>query len=155
MELDLKPIEKISKEVVDLYRSELADKGINASGKLSKTAQTIVEFDGRHLIVSLELEDYWKYVEYGRRAGKMPPIDVIADWIKIKPVIPQPINGKVPDTRQLAFLIARKIGREGIEGRYPIEKITKSSTLSSVIELIKKDITSQINNQIINDINGV
>lgn len=144
MELDLKPIEKISKAVVDLYRSELADKGINASGKLSRTAQSIVEFNGRHLLVYLELEDYWKFVENGRRAGKMPPIDAILNWIKVKPIVPRAINGRIPDTRQLAFLIARKIGREGTEGRYPIEKITKGSTLNSVIEQIKNEIAKQI-----------
>lgn len=144
MKLDLKPIEKISKAVVDLYRNELADDGINASGKLSKTAQTIVEFDGRHLLVYLELEDYWKFVEYGRRAGKMPPINAILNWIKVKQIVPRPINGKIPDTRQLAFLIARKIGNEGYKGRHPIENITKGSALNSVIEQIKNEIAKQI-----------
>lgn len=144
MELDLKPIEKISKAVVDLYRSELADNGINASGKLSRTAQSIVEFNGRHLLVYLELEDYWKFVENGRRAGKMPPINAILNWIKVKPIVPRAINGRIPDTRQLAFLIARKIGNEGYKGRHPIENITKGSALNSVIEQIKNEIAKQI-----------
>lgn len=152
MELQLDNIKQISEQVLELYRERLEEGNINASGKLSKTAQTIVEFDGRHLLVYLELEDYWKYVEYGRRAGKMPPIDAIAEWIKIKPVIPQPINGKVPDTRQLAFLISRKIGREGIEGRYPIEKITTGSALNDIIKAIKDDIAKQLNEQLNKDL---
>lgn len=36
------------------------------------------------------------------------------NWIKIKPVLPRPDkNGKLPTQQQLAFLIARKISREG------------------------------------------
>ena len=58
---------------------------------------------------------YWKYIEYGRRPGKFPPPNKILDWVKIKPVIPRPVNGIKPTEKQLAFLISRKIARDGIE----------------------------------------
>ena len=71
----------------------------------------------------MELADYWKYVENGRKAGKWPPISAIAKWIEIKPVLPRPMdNGKLPTTQQLAFLISRKIGLEGIAPRPLLQK---------------------------------
>ena len=146
MNLDLTPIKRIANEIVELYRYQLQEANINASNTLSDTIKSDVDPDDARLIVSLELEDYWKYVEYGRRAGKMPPIDAIAKWI------PEPLKGKVPDTRQLAFLIARKIGREGIEGRYPLRKAIYSDQMESVIEAIKHEIATQLKQQFINDI---
>lgn len=147
MNIDLSPIQNIAKQIIELYRLQLDKDGINASGNLSNNIKSIVELNDTRLIISLELEDYWKFVEYGRGPGKMPPIDVIEQWIKIKPVIPEPINGRVPDTRQLAFLIARKIGREGTVGRYPIEKIKKSDTMKTIIDDVKRELVRQIKQQ--------
>lgn len=151
MNLDLEPIKGIVNQIVTLYRKELQDKGINASSALSNSASAIVDLNGTTLTVSLQLEDYWKYVEYGRGPGKMPPVDKIADWIKIKPVIPNPINGKVPDTKQLAFLIARKIGREGIEARKPLTNIVHSTEFDAVISEVKSEITRQMIEQLKQD----
>ena len=149
MNLELNNIQSIANQVVELYRDELSNKNINASSKLSDTATAIVELNGTHLIVSLNLEHYWKYVEYGRRPGKMPPIDAIEEWVKIKPVIPNPINGKVPNTKQLAFLIARKIGREGIEGKKPLTNISYSPEMEDIIQLIKDEVVRQLKQQVL------
>jgi len=51
---------------------------------------------------------YFTVLETGRKPGKRPPISVIEQWIKDKPIVPDGIS-----TRSLAFLIARKIGEEG------------------------------------------
>lgn len=147
MNIDLSPIQNIAKQIIELYRLQLDKDGINASGNLSNNIKSIVEFNDTRLIISLELEDYWKYVEYGRGPGKMPPIDAIEQWIKIKPVIPEARNGKIPDTRQLAFLIARKIGRDGTVGRYPIEKIKKSDNMKTIIDDVKRELVRQIKQQ--------
>ena len=152
MNLELEPIRNIAEQVVSIYRKELEDKGINASSNLSKTASATVELNGKHLIVYLELDHYWKYVEYGRRAGKMPPVDKIKEWIRVKPIIPNPINGKIPDTKQLAFLIARKIGREGFEGKHLIENITNSSAINNVIDDITNEIMNQLKQQLIDGV---
>ena len=152
MNLELEPIRNIAEQVVSIYRKELEDKGINASSNLSKTASATVELNGKHLIVYLELDHYWKYVEYGRRAGKMPPVDKIKEWIRVKPIIPNPINGKIPDTKQLAFLIARKIGMEGFEGKHPIENITNSSAINNVIDDITNEIMNQLKQQLIDGV---
>lgn len=151
MEIDVRQLQPFADKILTLYRQALQNKEIDASGTLSQTASSTIEIDGTKLIISLNLEPYWKYVEYGRRAGKMPPIDAIARWITIKPIVPNPINGRVPDTRQLAFLIARKIGREGIEGRKPITEMVYSDTVETMLNDIKSAIVGQLKEQLLNE----
>lgn len=151
MEIDVRQLQPFADKILTLYRQALQNKGIDASGTLSQTASSTIEIDGTKLIISLNLEPYWKYVEYGRRAGKMPPIDAIARWITIKPIVPNPINGRVPDTRQLAFLIARKIGRDGIEGRKPITEMVYSDTVETMLNDIKSAIVGQLKEQLLNE----
>ena len=79
----------------------------------------------------------------------MPPIDAIEGWVKIKPVVPNAINGKVPSSRQLAFLIARKIGREGIPAKRPLEATLYSDVTEQVIQDIKNEIIRQLNNYLL------
>lgn len=149
MNIELTKIEDIAERIADAYRKTLADKGIDATGSLGQSAKTAVTINGNRLIVSLNLDDYWKYVEYGRRAGKMPPIDAIEGWVKIKPVVPNAVNGKIPSSRQLAFLIARKIGREGIPAKRPLEATLYSDVTEQVIQDIKNEIIRQLNNYLL------
>lgn len=127
--------------IADIYRSELSNS--SATGNL-QNFQTIIDINDTTFSVSFELADYWKYVEYGRRPGKMPPIDAIEQWVKIKPVVPNAINGRIPDTRQLAFLIARKIGREGIEPKNYLRNTMYSEEVNLIINAIKNNITEQV-----------
>lgn len=110
-------LEEFGKRLVDRYREELKARNKSATGKLAKTAKYVVKSGHTYIYVALNLEDYWKYVEYGREKGKkFPPLDAIAKWIDAKPVIPRPDkNGRLPTTRQLSFLIARKIAMKGIK----------------------------------------
>lgn len=144
-------ITNIVERMLELYRNQLIDKNINASNTLSNTATTIVEVDGTTLSVSFNLEEYWKYVEYGRRPGKRPPIepiDVIERWIKVKPIIPDPINGRVPTTKQLAFLISRKIGMEGTKAQRPLEKAVYSDSMELLINQLKNEIVGQMKEEL-------
>lgn len=148
-------IKEITDRMLELYRNKLIDKNINASNTLSNTATTIVEVDGTTLSVSFNLEDYWKYVEYGRRPGKRPPIDAIERWIKVKPIIPDPINGRIPSTKQLAFLISRKIGMEGTKAQRPLESAIYSDSMELLINQLKNEIVGQLNEQISNEISKI
>lgn len=88
-----------------------------ASGNLISSLKPVnIQFKNNKYEADISIASYWKYVEYGRRPGKFPPINKILNWIKVKPVIPRPMNGLKPPTEpQLAFLIARKIARDGIK----------------------------------------
>lgn len=141
-------IKDIANKILELYRNELKNKNINASSNLSNSATTDVRIEGNHLRIYFNLEDYWKYVENGRGPGKQPPISVIEKWIRIKPIIPNPINGKVPSNKQLAFMIGRKIGRDGIPGKFPLQNVVKSSSVDDLVQSIKNEIVKQLNNML-------
>ena len=116
-----------AEEVRRLYREKLIQDDKYASGKLIQNMKTDVKALGTQFTVYLYLEDYWKYVEEGRKPGKWPPRDKIMEWIKIKPVVPREETGKkLPTPEQLGFLIQRKIGEEGIEAGHQLRDTVDS-----------------------------
>ena len=141
-------ITNIVDRMLDLYKNKLVENNINASNTLYNNASTVIEVNGLTLSVSFNLEDYWKYVEYGRRPGKRPPIDAIEQWIRVKPIIPDPINGRVPTTKQLAFLISRKIGMEGTKAQRPLEKAVYSDEMEMLIAQLKNEIVGQMKEEL-------
>ena len=62
------------------------------------------------------MEDYWYYVDEGRKPGKFPPVNAIRNWILDKPVSFRPINGKIPSLKQQTYLIGRSIAEKGTAG---------------------------------------
>lgn len=68
------------------------------------------------------------FMEKGRRAGGFPPRKAIAQWIEVKQGLPRVFKEK---KKQYAFLIARKIAREGI--RVP-NAHNKGHVVSEVVE---------------------
>lgn len=135
--------------LVENYKAALGAESINASGELANSVKYIIDdkVKGR-FEVKLELLEYWKYVEYGRKAGKMPPISAIKQWIEIKPILPRPMkNGKLPTTNQLAYLISRKIGLEGTKGRGVLsERIENANRVfwEDIEDAILKDLGIQL-----------
>lgn len=144
MEIELNKIKQLAQGIVNQYRMVLANEGINASSTLSKTADVAVDYNGDKVVISLLLEPYWRYVEYGRRPGKFPPMDSIKEWIKVKPVIPDARTGTIPTTDQLAFMIARKISREGIPAKHVINKTVYTDTTENIMAEIKREIVRQL-----------
>jgi len=73
------------------------------------------------LELGFEAADYFRYVEEGRKPGKMPPVSAIAKWIRIKPIkIRDSKTGRFKaktDTNinSAAFGIAKHIGAYGVE----------------------------------------
>lgn len=119
----IKVLNEYGNDVAELYKRNLLEDNAKASGDLINSVKYIYEQRGNSYAVSLSLNDYWKYVEYGRKPGKWPPPSAIRKWIEIKPVLPRPMkNGKLPTLNQLTYLISRKIGEEGIRPRNILEK---------------------------------
>ena len=114
----LATLDEYAEKAEELYKRKLTDKGINASYKLLNSVETTVKRNDDTFTVTINLEDYWYYVENGRGPGKFPLIDKILEWIRVKPVIPySDSRGRLPTEEQLAFLISRKIAEQGTEGR--------------------------------------
>lgn len=142
-------LNKFGKLLVEEYRNNLTEKNVNASYALYNSVSYVVESNVTNFEVTLNLEEHWKYIEKGRKAGKYPPISAIEKWIEIKPVLPRPMsNGKLPTTKQLAYLIARKIGLEGIAPR-PILQDSIDDVFAQMFEELEealmKDVQSEFN----------
>ena len=146
--LNLTPIKNLSEEFVQLLRQTLASNGTNSSGHLSNSIKSIVKQNGKWIEISISLDDYWKYVEYGTKPH-FPPIEAIRKWIRVKPILPRPIKGKLPTENQLAFLIARKISKVGTKPKPFLNKtISDFNLIDKVYDLLLNQIQQQINKQI-------
>lgn len=142
-----KVLNEFGKLLVDTYRDKLTNEKVNASKTLYNSISYIVEGNGTNFVVKLKLEDYYKYVENGRKAGKFPPINKIEKWIEIKPVLPRPFaNGKLPTTKQLAFLISRKIALEGIKPR-PLLQQSIDEVFDEIKERLEEALTKDIESE--------
>ena len=114
----LSTLDEYAEKSEELYKRKLTDKGINASYKLLNSVETTVKRNDDEFTVTINLEEYWIFVENGRKPGRFPPIDKILSWIRCKPVIPySDSRGRIPTEESLAFLISRKIAEQGTEGR--------------------------------------
>ena len=127
--IDLPHVQAVMEEMAIAIRNEYQDNLIRndriASGDLLNNIEYEVTRGDFTYTIYVKMKDYWYFVENGRKAGKMPPIDNILNWIRVKPVLPRPnAKGKLPTPQQLAFLIARKIGEEGTEGTQDLRKAT-------------------------------
>ena len=109
-------LEEYGAYFIQAARNDLGANHTYASGLLGDTMRSIVQIYDGHYEVDIELQDYWYYVDNGRRPGKFPPPNKIKEWIRVKPVTPYAMsNGKLPTVDQLAFLIGRKIAKEGTD----------------------------------------
>ena len=73
----IRVLETLGNQIIDVYRRKLQDGKSNASGSLGNTLSCIVKTEDGVYDLYISMQDYWKYVEYGRRPGKFPPLDVI------------------------------------------------------------------------------
>lgn len=150
-------LEEYAMTVRNLYQDKLIINDHIATGNLINSLNYTVNVNGSRIEVSLELEDYWKYVEYDTKPH-FPPVDALVNWIKAKPVLPhKTFDGRLPDTKQLAYLIGRKISEEGTTGTHSLEQtIDEVNTIYElkIEEAIMKDLTSDINAILIMGFNG-
>ena len=132
------------KEVRNLYQLNLVHSDRIASGDLLNSCEFDMVVNGNTYSVRLEMAEYWKYVENGRKPGKFPPTNKILEWIMVKPVIPRPdSNGKLPTPKQLAYLIGRKIANEGYEGTNDLKRASDTiynKYKSKIVAALSKDL---------------
>lgn len=117
-------LQQYAAEVKDIYKRHLVEADRLASERLLNSVETQVVTDQGAYLVTMTLEDYWKYVEEDTKPH-WPPVSALLEWIRVKPVIPRPDDhGRIPKPEQLAYLIGRKIAKEGTEGSHDIALTT-------------------------------
>ncbi len=115
-------LQDFANDIRERYKDVLANNDHIASKKLLNSIKTEVVVGEQAYEVTMTLEDYWKYVEYDTRPH-FPPPDALLKWIEVKPVIPRPgKNGRIPTSKQLAFLIGRHINTWGTKGTHDLQQ---------------------------------
>lgn len=158
-------LNRFGKELVEEYVKNIDERHINASRKLAQSVGYKLVYGERWVGVDISLAEYWKYVEYGRKAGKFPPLSNIEEWIKVKGITPMTRtqasvkrwtqhrgsihrnDGSIPGIKSLAYLIGRKIAEEGIRPR-PILTTALDDVMArfeeAIDEAIAKDIGASV-----------
>jgi hypothetical protein len=119
-----------------------------ATDALRKSLKFTVRASKSGYNFSFKSLSYGKYVEFGRKANsKQPPSEPILQWIKAKRIKPKEDGKFVKATparlKGLAFMISRKIGKQGIEPLY-FYRDAINDTLEEYSERIATELTKQI-----------
>ena len=142
---------EVLKEYAIELRNTLQDSYINddriATGDLLNSVEYIIEKDDRQIEVSLQLKEWWKYVEEDTKPH-VPPADAMLKYIKAKRILPKPDrNGKLPTPNQLAYLIGRKISEVGTTGTHNVRDTVRLIN-ERYEEKIGQAISEDINNEL-------
>lgn len=139
MQYNDKELKEALKIFGETYIAELSDElrrlDKKASGDLLKSLDTriIKTAMGTKYTIQILAEGYLKFVDEGRRPGKMPPISAISKWTRLKG-IPQ----------SAAFPIAKSIGLRGIKPTNVIENSLNKITRNRNLNNLEDDLTDWV-----------
>ncbi len=131
------------------------------SGKLYQSISFDVEIVGSMFRFTINMEEYWQYVNDGRRPGTPPPIKPIIEWLQHKPTVASKFGITRKKTKDLkvktfqglsvktpllsaAFAISKSIGKKGTKAT----NFFSDTVTDTAIERFKKDISSVIGKSI-------
>lgn len=143
-----KLLNSFAQSIVSLYKDKIKQ---YSNGTLFRTINYKITNGPDDFMVTVNLEEYWKFIEKGRRAGaKMPPVSAIEKWITVRRILPKPMtlkNGKqvVPSVKSLAYVISRSIAKKGVKARPFMAKSIEEATKlfkDKLMVTLKDDILS-------------
>lgn len=105
-----KQLEILGVQSIGYITQILAENDKQVTGNLIKSLDFKVISDINGLFLQIVAAPYFKFVDEGRRPGKMPPIKPIQKWSERRG-----IKIKNYTSQQTAFVIARSIGKKGIK----------------------------------------
>lgn len=128
-ELSEEELEKLGNMFINFYKQKLTEKiypfgnpnirGLSnkiASGSLYRSMKSRVVETEDGLMLEMEYNDYLKYVNRGRKPGKMPPVQAILQWVKERKLKKRDKKGRFAKGGQLslAWAISKNIATYGI-----------------------------------------
>jgi hypothetical protein len=126
--------------IVQRLGDQLDANNTNASGSLKGSIELTVKPESKGFII--DALQYWEAVNSGRKAGKQPPMGEIMKWLSY-PNVRDKIRFGASDKafgereqKSLAYLIARKIGREGTKGTNFFTNVYNSDVIDDMVSAI-------------------
>jgi hypothetical protein len=144
---------KILQQEFEALRDDLIAKydelGMRTTGNWADSLEVVVS-ENKAVILGVP---YSQQLESGRVPGKQPPSQVIEQWIKDKGIASR-IEGKI-SISSLAYLIARKIGREGWKredhgGVELISQVVTPERIQSILDRLSDIYVTDFTNDLIN-----
>ena len=102
---------------------------LRASGKVQKVDEKTL--DVGFFSSDVENNGYARYVEYGRKPGKMPPPDILEAWAYKK------FRLSHKDARSAAWALARSIAKKGTKARPFFEPAVESGWRKMIDKIAK------------------
>lgn len=111
-------------ETINKLIASYVQRGLRAFGEFERGLKSEVTDKN----IKITAPYHARIMEDGRRAGKFPPPQEILKWVRLGKIVKR---GDITD-EQLAYLIGRKIAREGI-------KVPNKYNIGSVISSVLSD----------------
>lgn len=147
--------------IVDSLRQNLINADKDQPGKLIQSIDVVIEEQGSVLSFELSMEDYWKYVDQGRKPNsRMPPLKSMLDFIKVRGIKGNPkavtLKNKTvrkavrqvnrdKSLKQAAFAIGRSIGKKGIKPTHFASTVLDDELKAN----LKRDLTVALKRDVI------
>lgn len=148
-------IQNWGNELIKQLQNNLLKNKSNASSSLSQSITPEITQPATGYNLSIMMQDYWFYVENGRKptqgGGNGQLYKNIYEWIQNKSDIQSKIISKSPDriaaTKSLAYVITRKIHREGTKARPfaspALKQVTTQTLATRISEYIVESLTGE------------
>ena len=130
-----KAMQRASLDIIADAKSNLRVNGsvvtgnLRASGKVQKVDEKTL--DVGFFSSDVENKGYARYVEYGRKPGKMPPPDILEAWAYKK------FRLSHKDARSAAWALARSIAKKGTKARPYFEPAVESGWRKMIDKIAK------------------
>jgi hypothetical protein len=145
-------IQNWGNELIKQLQNNLLKNKSNASSSLSQSITPEITQPATGYNLSIMMQDYWFYVENGRKptqgGGSGELYKNIYEWIQNKADIQSKIISKSPDriaaTKSLAYVITRKIHREGTKAKPFVSPALKQVTTQTLATRISEYIVDSL-----------
>ena len=125
---------------VSEIRAQIRSMNLEASGDLYNSVWAVYGTSSEAVLTtsqgySVGSTPYARFIEYGRKAGKMPPVEAIYKWMQDKGYNP---------TMQDAYAVAKHIARNGIAAKNPFSEGAKSAEAKMAAQSVN-DLAKRVN----------
>ena len=145
-------IQNWGNELIKQLQNNLLKNKSNASSSLSQSITPEITQPATGYNLSIMMQDYWFYVENGRKptqgGGSGELYKNIYEWIQNKRDLQVNVISKSPDriaaTKSLAYVITRKIHREGTKAKPFVSPALKQVTTQTLATRISEYIVESL-----------
>ncbi|MBQ2175270.1 MAG: hypothetical protein II453_09455 [Alphaproteobacteria bacterium] len=168
LNIDMTTLYDGAKEIVEMYKQELHNQKVDATGALRNSVDFDFDFDENDITLYFIANSYWYYVEKGRQpdgSGVGPSWTTwerdLTNWINKKiargwwiPKQNQTIPRTAKELKGVSYLIRRKIKDEGWytdrddRGLHILENVLKNAESSGLIQRMKDSVAKGFENEI-------